>query len=178
MRRGLIVSIALTALLGREVGAAPNPVIASLLSVGSTVIPVGVGTGLLLTGRGADEGIRFDIGLAAIAIGAVAGPSVGQLYGQGGIDALVSFILRAITGAVMIAGIGLELRGDPENRGAGLALAIVGGIPTAALAAYDVWAAADSATEAGYREGHASVEAEAVQLASILACGPIPCGVY
>lgn len=159
-----------------EASAAPDPVIAGLLSAGSTLLPVAVGTGLLLTGRGSEEGIRFDIGISAVGIGAVIGPSVGQLYAGGGIDALVSFILRAITGAIMTVGIGLKLRGDEDNQGAGTALAVVGGIPTGLLAIYDVYAATKAAQQARYREGHAVLPEQEVQkLVSIARCGPIPC---
>src|SRR5687767_7512739 len=135
MRRAsaAVALAALIASLPARVDAAPNPVIASLLSVGSTLIPVAVGTGLLVTGRGPDEGLRFDIGLAAIAVGSIAGPTVGQLYGQGGWDTLVSFLLRALTGTIMTLGIAFDLRGSENTQSAGLALAIVGGIPTGLL---------------------------------------------
>ena len=133
-------------------------------------IPVGIGTGLLLSGRGSDEGLRFDIGLATIAVGSIAGPTVGQLYGQGGWDTLVSFLLRLITGAVMTVGIGIDIRGGEDVKSAGLAMAIVGGIPTGLLAIYDVWAAQDSAKEAKYREGHALIDAP-TQRAELASCG-------
>src|SRR5688572_25238517 len=123
MRRALALAT-LIAVLPARVDAAPNPVIASLLSVGSTLIPVGIGTGLLLTGRGADEGLRFDLALATIAVGSIAGPTVGQLYGQGGWDTLVSFLLRALTGSIMTIGIAFDIRGNEDTESAGLALAI------------------------------------------------------
>ena len=157
--------------------AAPNPTIASLLSVGSTVIPVAVGTALIFTGRGADEGLRFDIAMAAIGIGSIFGPSAGQLYGGGGVDALVTFILRVITGGIMLAGLGLKLRGHEQNQTAGTALAVVGGIPTGLLGIYDMYAASVSAKESRYEEGHARIERERRELASIMVCGPIPCGI-
>lgn len=178
MRRAvsLVTVVGLSFAAALDADAAPDPVIAGLLSAGSTVIPVAVGSGLLLTGRGSDEGVRFDIGISAVGIGAVLGPSVGQLYAGGGIDALVSFILRAITGAIMTVGIGLKLRGDEDNQGAGTALAVVGGIPTGLLAIYDVYAATKAAQQARYREGHAVVpERELERLVSIARCGPIPC---
>ena len=169
MRRASALAT-LIAILPARVEAAPNPTIASLLSVGSTLIPVGVGTGLLLTGRGPDEGIRFDVGVTTIAIGSIAGPTVGQLYGKGGWDALVSFILRAITGSVMSVGIALHLRGNEDSQSAGLPLLILGAIPTVLLAAYDVWAAQDSAKEARYREGHASVPAKETRRSALATC--------
>jgi hypothetical protein len=149
---------ALIAILPARAEAAPNPTIASLLSVGSTIIPVGIGTGLLVAGRGSNEGLRFDLGISFVAVGSIGGPTVGQLYGQGGWDTLVSFLLRAVTGAVMTAGIALHLRGDEGTQSAGLPLIIVGAIPTGLLAIYDVWAAQDSAKEAKYREGHARID--------------------
>jgi hypothetical protein len=171
MRRALVLAV-LIAILPARVDAAPNPVIASLLSVGSTLLPIGIGTGLLLTGRGADEGLRFDIAMATIALGSIAGPTVGQLYGKGGWDTLLSFILRAITGSIMTVGIAFDLRGDEDTKGVGLPLAIVGGIPTGLLAIYDVWAAQDSAKEAKYREGHAAVpSARPTRRAALASCG-------
>ncbi len=168
MRRALALAT-LLAILPARVDAAPNPAIASLLSVGSTLIPIGVATGLLLTGRGADEGLRYDISMGAIAIGSIVGPSVGQLYGEGGWDALLSFVLRAITGSIMTLGIGFHLRGNEDTHSAGIALAVVGGIPTGLLAIYDVWAAQDSAKEAKYREGHA--EMPAPERSALASCG-------
>jgi hypothetical protein len=167
MRRALALAT-LIALMPVRVEAAPNPTIASLLSVGSTIIPVGIGTGLLLTGRGSSEGLRFDLALATIALGSIVGPTVGQLYGKGGWDTLVSFILRAITGSIMTLGIAFDIRGNEDTESAGLALAIVGGIPTGLLAIYDVWAAQDSAKEAKYREGHALV---VPQRTDLMTCG-------
>ncbi len=147
-----------------------------MLSAGSTVLPIGIASGLLLTGRGPEEGIRFDVGLTAIAVGAIVGPSVGQIYGQGGVDAVVTFILRMITGSVMTVGLGFMMRSDDESaQSAGRALFVLGGIPTAFLGIWDWFGAASAAKQARYREGHAHVELTR-ELISIARCqSAIPC---
>jgi hypothetical protein len=70
----------------------------------------------------------------------------------------------------MTVGIAFDIRGSEDTQSAGLALAIVGGIPTGLLAIYDVWAAQDSAKEAKYREGHALVDPPP-QRAELAVCG-------
>lgn len=126
-----------------------------MISAASTLVPLGITTALWATGRGPDEGIRFDIGLAALALGSIAGPSAGQLYAGAESDAWISFLLRVATGAVMTAGVGLWLRGPSEGaQDAGKALTFVGGVPTAILAGWDIYASAASATDATRREGH------------------------
>jgi hypothetical protein len=154
--------------------AAPDPVIASLLSAGSTLLPLGVAGGLLLTGRGASEGIRYDLGLVSLGVGAVVGPSIGQIYGNGGVDAVIVFILRAVTSTVMLIGAAYALRGDEDQVGTGKAFLALGGIPTGLLALWDIYGASVSARESSYREGHAMIEHSAV-LVDIARCGPIPC---
>lgn len=176
MRRavvGLMLSLALVPAVAQ---AAPDPVVAAMLSAGSTVLPIGIASGLLLTGRGPKEGIRFDVGVSMVALGAIAGPSVGQIYGQGGVDAVVTFILRMITGGVMTVGLGYAIRADDEGaQDAGKALFVLGGIPTLFLGVWDVFGAASAAKQARYREGHAQVELDA-ELRSILRCqSAIPC---
>lgn len=141
--------------------AAPDPVLAPLLSAGATLLPIGVTAGLWAGGRGTEEGIRFDVGLTFLGIGAIFGPSVGQIYAQGGGDAWVSFILRAITGSIMLTGIGLWARADDTGvQSAGQALAIVSGIPTVFLAVYDTIGASSSAIEAARKSGHGRVAME------------------
>lgn len=160
----------------RPAHAAPDPVVASLMSVGATAIPLTLSTILLATGRGSDEGIRYDAGMATLALGAIVAPSAGQIYAGGGTDAFVTFLLRAVTGAVMVTGVGYRLRGAPNRQTMGMALALTGGVPTGLLAIYDIYAASVSATEARYKEGHAQLVLPA-DLIGVARCGPIPCQV-
>ena len=173
----LTAAIVATTLPAREAEAAPDPVIASLLSVSSTLLPIGITAGLFLTGRGVSEGIRFDIGMSTLAVGAIVGPSVGQIYGKGGVDALLTFLLRTITGGVMVTGVGIRLRGDEDLSQLGTSLAVLGGIPTLLLALWDFWGAATSAREARYEAGHGYRSAIDVpdDLRSVALCGAIPC---
>lgn len=165
------------------IAAGPDPVIAGLLSAGSTVLPITVAAGLLGTGRGAEEGIRFDVSLSCIALGSIAGPSVGQIYASGGTDAIVTFVLRILTGAVMTTGLGFWLRSDdPEHTRTGRAMFVLGAIPTTFLGVWDWFGAASAAKQTRYRQGHASVELEVPELdpelVSLMTCpGPIPCGI-
>lgn len=151
---------ALSAALGglavpQEAVAAPDPTIAVLLGAGGTAIPLAVSGALLFAGRGYDEGIRFDLGLAFLAVGASVGPSFGKIYAEGGGDAWVTFLLRTATTAILTTGVGLSLRGDTEGlQTAGNALSVLGGIPTGLLAIYDIATSASSAVEAGRRRGH------------------------
>lgn len=186
MRRRFCASIAAVAALFCAIApearaAGPDPVIAGLLSAGSTVLPISVAAGLLLNGRGADEGVRFDISLACVAIGSIAGPSVGQIYGKGGVDAIVTFVLRFFTGGLMTTGLGLRLRSDDETtRSTGTAMLVLAGIPTAFLGIWDWFGAASSAKQTRYREGHASFIPEDVspELVSLMSCPrAIPCGI-
>lgn len=156
--------------------AAPDPVIASMLSVGSMAIPLTLTAILWGTGQGKSEGIRFDIGMVALGVGSVFSPSVGQIYAGGGTDAFVTFLLRTVTSAVMLTGVGFRLRGAENRQTLGLALALTGGVPTLFLAAYDVYAAAVSAKEARYEAGYARVSVPP-ELIGVALCGPIPCAV-
>lgn len=159
-------------------GAAPDPLFAALLSTGSTAIPVGISGGLLLFGRGKAEGIRFDLGITALAVGASFGPSVGQIYGDGGTDAVVAFVLRTLTTGVMVTGAAISMRGDEGAAGAGDALFVLGAIPTTLLAVWDIFGAASSARAARYRAGHsgsAALELEPSVLSLLRCPGPIPC---
>ena len=155
----------------------PDPVIAGLLSAGSTVLPLSVSAGLLLTGRGPDEGLRFDIAMGTLAVGSIAGPSIGQIYGRGGTDALITFLLRTVTGSAMTTGVGLRLRGNEAQQETGMALAIIGGIPTVFLAIWDIVGAARSAREVRYRASSGAAWVPITpELADVARCGPIPCG--
>lgn len=171
----MALTVGLLAQLPARAQAAPDPVIASLLSAGSTVIPLAVSGGLLLTGRGSSEGLRYDLGKVFLGIGAIPGPSIGQIYGRGGVDALVTFLLRAVTGAVLILGVSYALRGDENQTGTGNALLWLGGVPTGLLAIWDIYAASVSAREARYEEGHAEVWGPNQILVDVARCGPIPC---
>ncbi len=150
----------------------PDPVIAALISAGATVIPIAVGTTMWTGGRGLDEGIRFDLGLAFFALGGLVGPSTGQIYAEGGGNAWVTFFLRLVTGGVGLAGAGMWARGQKEGtRDAGQALTFVGGVPAALLAIYDIADAASSARQAQRRRGYGPSAAVAP------ARGPIGVGV-
>lgn len=151
LARGTGVLALLAALAGpaqRAHAAAPDPTVATLLSVACTVVPSALTLGLWSTSRGTTEGIRFDVGIATLAAGSIVGPSVGQLYAESGTNLIVALLLRAVTGTVMLTGVGFWARGDPEDRGLGQALTAVGGVPTALLALYDIVDASDSAVEA------------------------------
>ncbi|MCK6551543.1 hypothetical protein L6R52_37260 [Myxococcota bacterium] len=170
----VVLPAVLATLLPVRAAAAPDPTIAALLSTGSTVLPIAATTGLWTSGRGADEGLRFDLGLVFLATGAIAGPSIGQIYGSGGSDAVVTFILRMLTGTLMTVGTGLWVRSD-NTKDAGRALAILGGIPTVFLAGWDIFGAAESARESTRRERMVADLGLTPDLLSVLACGPIPC---
>ena len=58
------------------------------------------------------------------------------------------------------------------------ALAIIGGIPTGLLALFDIFDAASTARTSRQRAGHSLAAVSggsSGELASIAACGPIPC---
>lgn len=172
----LLAVLVLSSATPRRAEAAPDPVIASMMSVGAMALPLTLTAILWSTGAGKAEGIRFDVGMVGLGIGAILSPSVGQIYAGGGTDAIVTFLLRTVTSAVMLTGVGFRLRGAENRQTMGLALALTGGIPTAFLAAYDVYAAAVSAKEARYEEGYARV-AVPPELVGVALCGPIPCSV-
>lgn len=136
--------------------AAPDPTVATVLSLASTLGPATITAGLWGTGRGVEEGIRFDIGVAALAVGSILGPSIGQFYAESGTNAIVALLLRAVTGSVMLTGIGFVARGDEDDQGLGTALTVVGAVPTGLLALYDIVDASDSAVEAKRRRATAS----------------------
>lgn len=181
--RKLLLAVALafavTTLPANRAEAAPEPVVASLLSVASTLVPLAVTAGLFFTGRGVDEGIRFDVGMTTLGLGAIVGPSIGQIYGSGGGDAFITFILRGITGGLMLTGIGLSVRGNEDYHSLGNALGWLGGIPTFLLALWDIIGAATSAKQARYDAGHGYRTSLDLtdDLISVAVCGPIPCGV-
>lgn len=154
----------------------PEPLSASLLGFTATALPLTVGTSLLLTERGPREGIRYTAAVASLSVGTVVGPFTGQLYGKAGGDAVLTMLLRGVTTAVSLGGLTLVVRGSPEDEGTGAALLILGGIPTAFLAGFDIFDAANSAREARVRTISSELGLERRQLLEIAACGPIPCG--
>jgi hypothetical protein len=171
MRRVIAAALAIMVLSSspRTASAAPDPTIASLLSAGSTLVPLGITAALLLTGPGKDEDVRFDLALFTMATGSIVGPSIGQIYASGGVDAVVTFILRMLTGALMVTGTGLALRsGNAQD--AGVALAVLGAVPTLFLAAWDVFGAASSAKAARYAEGHAPGESRLMLKGAVPSC--------
>ena len=173
---GLVVA---ATLLPRTTFAAgePDPVNAILLSTGSTLVPLGIAASLLTTGRGKDEGARFDASMAFTGIGSVLGPSVGQFYAGGGTNAWVTLGLRAVTGATMTAGLAIRLRGPEEDRALGNALFWVGLVPTALLGLYDIITAYGTARESKYRDAPIAGTGLTHDLISVAVCGPVPCSV-
>ncbi len=172
----VVMGAILVAASPRQAEAAPDPAVASLMSASATAVPLAMTAILLGTGRGSEEGIRFDVAMVTLGIGSILAPSAGQIYASGGTDAFVTFLLRSVTGAVMLAGVGFKLRGNERQDGMGKALAIAGAVPTSLLAIYDIYAASVSATETRYKAGFAQTSVPA-ELLEVAVCGPIPCGV-
>lgn len=155
----------------------PEPLNASLLGFTATALPVAVGTTLLLTERRETEGVRYGAAVTSISVGTVLGPFAGQLYGKAGGDAVLTLLLRGVSTAVGVGGMTLMVRGDAEDQDTGIALSILGAIPTLFLAGYDIFGAARSAREARIRDISTELRAEYTLLLDIARCGPIPCGV-
>ena len=153
----------------------PDPVNAVLLSATSTLFPLGLATGLLTTGKGVNEGFRFDMALAFIGVGSVVGPSAGQFYAGGGTNAWVTLGLRLVTAGTMTAGLGLKLRGEGDDPTVGDALFWVGLVPTALLGLYDIISAYSTAKESRYRD--APIAGLTPKLLNVAICGPVPCAV-
>jgi hypothetical protein len=156
-------------------------VVATLLSAGSTAIPIAVTGALWATGEGTDEGKVFDLGMALLGLGAILGPSTGQIYAEGGSDAWWTFVFRLFTGSVALGGIGLWQRGEKAGiRNAGRALTIIGGSVTTILAIYDIWGASSSAVQAQRKRGYGPGFSEALELerrklaCQAVSCPPVP----
>jgi hypothetical protein len=150
LRLGAGVLVATTLLLEAAPAAAErtDPAIATLLSAGSTVVPIALTSVLWTTGPGRSEDLRLNLGLVALGLGSILGPSIGEIYAGAGADAWVTFFLRAATGAAMLAGAQLSARADSESgRNGGNAVFLIAGIPTALLALYDIVAASSAAEE-------------------------------
>jgi len=157
--------------------ALPDPTIATVLSAASTVVPLAATAALWGTGRGIEEGIRFDLGMVFLGLGAVAGPSVGQFYAGGGTNAVVGLILRSLTGGVMLTGAGLWVRGGESGEGVGTALTLLGGVPTALLAIYDIVDASSTAMESRRKAATAMlVPPPVLNIGGFSLCGAIAGG--
>lgn len=170
---GLVAGVLLLASAAPAEATDPEPENAAILGTAATLIPIAVGTGLLLTERGPDEGVRLASGLTTISLGAAVGPYAGQLYAGGGTDGLVTFALRSLTTGVFTTGLTLRLRGGEDQRDAAHALMVLGAIPTLLLAGYDIIDSMDTARESRIRTlGDGSGAAD---LFSVAVCGPIPC---
>lgn len=150
----------------------PDPVKATLLSLGSTLLPVGTGVALLTLDDGVTEDARVVAGLTAVAVGASVGPSVGQWYARGGGDAWLTFFLRSLGTGMMTSGIAVRVDDGTEFRDLGLATAILGGAVTSALAIYDIATAGRTARETRRASGFASRPPDLLEVAR---CGPFPC---
>ena len=88
-------------------------------------------------------------------------------------------MLRTLTGAIMVAGIGLSLRGSESARSAGKPLAIVGGIPTGLLGIWDIFDSYRSAIATRREAGHGYQTGTVLppELDSLFRCGALPCGI-
>lgn len=168
-----LVVVSALALAPREARAEPEPLNASLMSATATLLPVAVGTGLLLTGRKDTEGVRLASAFSCISVGLAFGPWSGQLYAGSGVDGTVTMLLRTLTTGATMTGLGLTLRGGEDVKAPATALMVLGGIPTAILAGYDIIDAADTAREARIRP--AADLATPEDLYSIAVCGAFPC---
>lgn len=154
--------------------AGPEPENAAILGATATLLPIAVGAGLLTIGRGSQEGTRFTAGLTSISIGAIVGPTTGQLYAGGGVDTVVTLLLRTVTGGLAVSGLGLALRGSEEEQTPAIALLSIGGATTLALAIYDIVDAPSTARESRIRASARSGPTHP-ELYSVAVCGPIPC---
>lgn len=175
--RTLTLGVLITALVvgpsSAVQAAPPDPANAAVLGTVATLFPIGLGAGLLASGRGADDDARFTAALTSISVGAVFGPTTGQLYAGAGVDAVVTLVLRAVTGGLSVSGLGLTLRGSDDEVPTGAALFVVGGLTTLALAVYDILETPSTAREARIRGSLESHELD--ELYSVAVCGPFPC---
>lgn len=129
--------------------AGPDPVVAGLLSVTSTLIPIGLTLLLWVPGEGTDENVRFNTGMVSLGLGSILGPAIGGFYAGGGSDTWITLILRTLTGSLMLTGIGLAARApEASGRDLGRALGWSGAVPTGLLALYDLLTVPGRASEA------------------------------
>ena len=146
----------------------PDPVVAVLMSLGSTLIPIALGTVLWTQERGVDEGLRYDMGFIFFSIGGILGPSTGKFYADQESDAWITLVLRGITGSMGMAGCGLWLRGEEaQTRNNGRALAAIGIGTTGLLAVYDIWSAGSAALETQRRRGYGPGSLSSVSLPTV-----------
>ena|GEM_PF-5050664 len=133
----------------------PDPLVATLMSLGATVIPIALGTILWTQDRGIDEGFRYDMGFVFFTIGGVFGPSTGKFYADKNSDAWVSMILRGLTAGIGLSGSALWLRGETaQTRNNGRAMAAIGITTTGLLSIYDIWTAGSAALETQRMRGY------------------------
>lgn len=151
-----LVGLLLLPLRKAEAARRPDPGVATLLSVASTLLPIATGTLLLAAGNGSSENSRLAVGLTSIAIGSAIGPSVGTLYARGQ-DAWATLLLRTASTGLMMTGLAIRYRGDPDNQDLGLALTVAGAVPTGVLAIYDVANAGRLAKETRRQSGYAAL---------------------
>lgn len=171
VKRALLAAVLCALPLSAE-AAGPEPENAAIMGATATLLPMAVGAGLLTIGRGYREGARLTAGLSAISLGAVFGPTTGQLYAGASVDTVVTLLLRSVTGAVAVSGLGLTLRGSQNERTPAIALLSVGGVATVALALYDIIDAPSTARESRIR---AALPTPDPELYSVAVCGPFPC---
>ena len=133
----------------------PDPVVATLISLGNTLLPLALGAVLWTQDRGINEGYRYDMGFVFFSIGGIIGPSTGKFYADKEGDAWVSLALRGLTGTMGLAGCALWLRGeDAQTRNNGRALAGLGIGTTGLLALYDIWTSGSAALETQRERGY------------------------
>jgi hypothetical protein len=146
-----VLIVALFALAPRTASARdPEPVVAELLSLTATLVPIAVAAGLLATGEGGRENIRFSLSMALLGAGAVFGPSIGKFYAKDPGEATLTILLRGVTTSVLLAGVGVKTR-KPDQETLGTALIVAGGVPTGLVALYDFWTAPKRARDASRR---------------------------
>lgn len=160
---GLVLGLVLTLGLmpsNTARAAGPDPVVAGLLSVASTLIPIGLTLILWVPNDGLQEDVRLNTGMVSLGLGSILGPSIGGFYAGGGGDTWITLLLRTLTGSLMLSGIGLAARAELEgSRDLGQALAWAGAVPTGLVALYDLWTVPGRAREASRRSRTVAWEA-------------------
>ena len=130
----------------------PDPLVAGLLSAATTIVPISLTLILWVPEDGIKEDVRFNTGIVALGLGSILGPSIGGFYAGGESDTWITLILRTLTGALMLSGIGLAAQGElASSRDLGRALAWSGAIPTGLLLLYDLWTVPGRAHEASLK---------------------------